>query len=122
MTDQEINIAIAQACGWHTFGLWNGNAKQVAAYPPDESRSKIIPNYCRDLNAMHEAEDELDGLSVNTKSIYYDYLLLGVSEFWEHKDSGFKREPFNRDWAVLRSTSRQRAEAFLRCKGLWREA
>jgi hypothetical protein len=55
MTDQEMNIAIAQACGWHTFGLWNGNAKQVAAYPPDESRSKIIPNYCHDLNAMRSA-------------------------------------------------------------------
>lgn len=120
MTDQEINIAIAEACGWSSINV----AHPPSGIPPSHGwpQHRLIPDYCHDLNAMHEAEDELDGLSVNTKSMYYDYLLLGVSEFWEHKDSGFKREPFNRDWAVLRSTSRQRAEAFLRCMGLWREA
>ena len=134
MTDQEINIAIAKACGKlrrvMTDEEWKLRYKKWCAEPDDphaeltcpSTHDGTVPDYCNDLNAMHEAEDELDGLSVNTKSIYYDYLLLGVSEFWEHKDSGFKREPFNRDWAVLRSTSRQRAEAFLRCKGLWREA
>lgn len=39
MTDEQINAAIAEACGW--------------AHPTVEPFA--YPNYCTDLNAMHEA-------------------------------------------------------------------
>ena len=42
MTDKQINIAIAEACGWKHKPINCGGA-----------------NYCVDLNAMHEAENIL---------------------------------------------------------------
>jgi hypothetical protein len=39
MTTEQINIAIAEACGWTDIN---------------------VPGYCHDLNAMHEAENVLD--------------------------------------------------------------
>lgn len=67
MTDKQINAAIAEACGWtdirnsgvwHNFAPW-GLPPQVKS--PKETSSdcisvpNFVPNYCSDLNAMHEA-------------------------------------------------------------------
>jgi hypothetical protein len=43
MTNEQINAAIAEACGWDHKPINCGGA-----------------NYCTDLNAMHEAEKYLD--------------------------------------------------------------
>ena len=45
MNNQQINAAIAEACGWteHPDGYYDS-----------------IPNYCADLNAMYEAEGTLN--------------------------------------------------------------
>ena len=45
MTDEQINVAIAEVCGWTAHSLWH--------------TAKDIPSYCTDLNAMHEAEEVL---------------------------------------------------------------
>ena len=73
MTDKQINTAIAKACGWtdirdsgvwHNFAPW-GLPPQVKS--PKETSSdyisvpNFVPNYCTDLNAMHEAECLLVG-------------------------------------------------------------
>jgi len=91
MSEQEINEAIAEACGRerNPDGGW---------YPDNGLRvgTQAIPDYCGDLNAMHEAEKVLD----ETQAEDYEELL---GEYGFH------------------STSSQRAEAFLRTLGKWEE-
>jgi hypothetical protein len=57
MIDEQINAAIAEACGWklvtddpnyETHWL-SPNGHMIAVRP------NIFPDYCNDLNAMHEA-------------------------------------------------------------------
>jgi hypothetical protein len=79
MTNEQINIAIAEACG----GKWH------------------IPDYCSDLNAMHEVEENLLG----------DSWIGYINQLADIEGSLFG----------IRATARQRAEAFLRTLGKWEE-
>lgn len=88
MTDQEINAAIAETCGWKYYDGW---------HHPD-GRDKL-PDYCNDLNAMHKAEGVL------TKEQAYEYIAVLFDSTYE---------------ATL-ATARQRAEAFLRMLGKWKD-
>jgi hypothetical protein len=101
MTDEQINAAIAEACGWkskeETDGvpwLW---VRTKADYTCESSMEPL--NYCGDLNAMHEAEK---ALTVEEWSDYVDYLPTR----WEE---------------AIHATARERAEAFLRTLGTWAE-
>jgi len=60
-----------------------------------------VRNYCTDLNAMHEAERTISGLA---DQLQYLHLL----------------SPIHFEWTLATATARQRAEAFLRVKGLWK--
>jgi hypothetical protein len=55
MTNEQINIAIAEACGWQV------NKHKYLAKPPngDWQYKDKIPDYCNDLNAMHGAEKQM---------------------------------------------------------------
>jgi hypothetical protein len=109
MTDTDINIAIAEACGWKMVcdeaekSMWKSR-EQWATDPNGMTAPKTsIPNYCLDLNAMHEAENTLNQEEITE---YLDWL--------DSHDEMI-------EWAfVVHATARQRAEAFLRVKGLWR--
>jgi len=91
MTNEQINAAIAKACGWRAYkGFDNG-----AELRPD------LPDYCTDLNAMHDAEWSLT-----------DDQLWRMARNIERNDE---------QW-YFRATARQRAEAFLRTLGLWEDA
>jgi len=63
MTNEKINTAIAEACGWtdceyvKSLGLCKGRNSHLV--PQYETGHSIIPNYCNDLNAMHEAEKKM---------------------------------------------------------------
>jgi hypothetical protein len=105
MTEQEINIAIAEACGWkkviregsghagYEDDLW-GDKPGVAVRCP-------IPDYCHDLNAMHEAEKMLSPYQQD--------------DYWNEL-AGLLHQP-----QMVHASARQRAEAFLRVKGLWKQ-
>lgn len=102
MTDEQINQRIAEACGWkpkrQTKLTRTGHFKVSYENPPE---------YCSDLNAMHEAEKVLG----NRLGAYGELLceMTVVSE---------------RDFAecyIWHATARQRAEAFLRTLGKWEE-
>jgi hypothetical protein len=60
MTNEQINIAIAEACGMR--GVWEkkitscGCDSQWDYFNPQGNR---LPDYCNCLNAMHEAEKML---------------------------------------------------------------
>lgn len=97
MTDEQINAAIAEACGWTDIGECTCRFR-LRGYPPEYSaHKKHTPNYCTDLNAMHEAEQ-----IIMDTDLFFDYCL--------------------HTGPLLRATARQRAEAFLRTLGKWEEA
>jgi hypothetical protein len=111
MTDEQINIAIAEACGraqrpdgnWYPIGSTVGSAG--------------IPNCCNDLNAMHESER----VALKTHARYYSRALMAVCN----------RHPTGctTDWdtactdlaELCNATARQRSEALLKTLGKWRE-
>lgn len=97
MIDQEINEAIALACGWIYYDGWH--------HPDGMSE---LPNYCTDLNAMHDVVMDLSG-NRDFVQTYCNQLrkVVGVSE-WS-------------TFALENATARQRAEAFLRTIGKWKE-
>lgn len=101
MTDAQINQAIAEACGWGWFQkICTGEL--LGKFVEEKGPLRSIPDYCDDLNAMHEAEKVLDTIE---QGHYWDHLK-------DLTDEGFDQ---------LHATARQRAEAFLRTLGKWEE-
>lgn len=94
MTNEQINIAIAEACGWK--GNLIDRDMEGNLWPRD------IPSYCNDLNAMHEAEK-----MINTDELFEEYYLALYDA------------TLSTIWPVC-ATARQRAEAFLRTLGKWK--
>jgi len=97
MTDKEINAAIAEACGWKKPArktVLNEKGFFVTQH------AQSAPNYCADLNAMHDAE-----------------ATLTEDQLWR---MAREIERNDEQW-YFRATARQRAEAFLRTLGKWEE-
>jgi hypothetical protein len=104
MTPQEINIAIAEECGWTMIATNHKDA--LMGFAPlipemDDCQWLPLPNYHGDLNAMHEAEMTL--LTGDQQQIVWEYSSLLRSGWQWH------------------ATCAQRAEAFLKVKGKWKE-
>ena len=112
MTDEQINIAIAEACGWQIIPEYYHGDDQPPEYttvtPHGERLCGYYPDYCNDLNAMHEAEMSLPVEGFNGQE-------------WDRSRSEF------REWLRLiclqpcHATARERAEAFLRTVDKWEE-
>jgi hypothetical protein len=110
MTNQEINAAIAEACGW------NVTTSSFGVPPTQTAFSKLhgydeLPNYCEDLNAMHEA-----------------YLTMTEDNQWEfvktlvdYTPGSFPLLSRSESLVLANATARQRAEAFLKTVGKWEE-
>lgn len=106
MKPERQQVKIAEACGWDRFCTHDVNGKTVNyGHPPkDKSRyERPLEDYLQDLNACHEMEKVV----------------------WE---SGLWREYADclAQWCrgyigSIHATASQRAEAFLRTKGLWEE-
>ncbi len=100
MTPEEQRIAIAEACGW-TLNPAKHTAKGLDwLHVPSGKTAYNPPNYLNDLNAMHDAENSLTTSQMTTMS---QYLHRQLGMLW-----GF-------------ATASQRAEAFLRTIGKWKE-
>jgi hypothetical protein len=97
MTDEQINQRIAEACEWVPDcdgGIcW------------DQHGAPLItpPNYCSDLNAMHEAEKSLT-----------DEQCVFVRDYLRERLENYPASRY-----IWHATARQRAEAFLRTLGKW---
>ena len=96
MTDEKINAAIAEACGW------KGNL--ICRDLNGDLWQSDLPNYCTDLNAMHEAE----------KVIFSDW-----NPFYATQLARVTNSHYSDDSSFFCATARQRAEAFLRTLGKW---
>lgn len=103
MTDNEINIAIAKACGW-----WGIEQEGMMRPPLSTSEYEMVPDYCHDLNAMWQAEHRI---SLGLETEYGNALKCIVARDNEGDINQF---------TVLHATARQRAEAFLQVKGMWK--
>jgi hypothetical protein len=115
MTNEQINIAIAEACGWRIAERVSPEAKEDATAcwirpNGDEWQEESLPDYCNDLNAMHEAEKVLNDEQWPEYREELRNVVLGgirmVSQWCK---------------ADLHATARQRAEAFLKTIGKWEE-
>jgi hypothetical protein len=96
MTDEQINAAIAESVKWPGNLIckdFNGNLWPSAP-----------PNYCGDLNAMHEAE----------KTIFPYY-----AKVYSNKLAKVTGVEMSDDTDYFCATARQRAEAFLLTLGKW---
>lgn len=110
MTDQEINIAVAQACP--RLGFWKDH--EGCWHFPGGNRCRRS-SLCHDLNAMHEAEKTL---SREQLDLYADALLSLIHEV----DAGyFTKINWGHAVEFIAATARQRAEAFLRSLHKWQE-
>lgn len=133
MTPEQINIKIAEACGWthlkdfigpNESGI--GTSRGTAWLPPGAVMEEMEwfevadlfktkpPDYCADLNAMHEAEKVLADPQEGT---YLDLLAQVCGH--QYKSGSERNEHLFWCW---NSTAMQRAEAFLRALNKWEEA
>lgn len=111
MTDQEINVAVAEGCGWTSRVNADGDLSEahltrtwIEWLGPNGQQDSEPPNYCADLNAMHEAEMWLI-------KEFNRQLLFGQHLRWLCADKN-----------AWHATARQRAEAFLKTLGKWRKS
>lgn len=108
MTDEQINIKIAELCGWKPQTLctdYDGNPW------PDSP-----PNYTSDLNACHAAE--------TAKEMHFDQRWIETIVEVALREACHNIERTDGwDWVALvaRLSVRQRCEAFLRVHGQWEE-
>lgn len=94
MNPEQQRIAIAEACGWEPI--------PEGHFHPDNPIGQTMPDYLNDLNAMHEAEKVLTNEQLE---VYCNIL---------HK-------PNHGVYWAIHATASQRAEAFLRTIGKWKE-
>ena len=105
MTNKQINIAIAKACGWDSDDIARGYT--LCQF------SENVPDYCNDLNAMHEAEATLN----YEQGEQFEDELCDICDM----ENRHKEYPLPFRFAVAHATSHQRAEAFLKTIGKWEE-
>jgi hypothetical protein len=109
MTDEQINIAIAEQCGWknlHKIPQIASLHSGWSGIKPDTGNDEFIPDYCNDLNDMHEVEVKYILVDGDLTADYWNNLYdTTESTLW----------PFA-------STARQRAEAFLKTINKWEDS
>ena len=118
MNNRAINKAIAEFLGWKELDF-HLDGKRILGDRPTFSNGKIIsytvdqyvPDYCSDLNLIHEIEKTLDD------DQWLDYMLNLQDVLQRHPDRG--------KWVVcqdnMHSTAAQRAKAFVKTIGKWKE-
>lgn len=106
MSDDEINQEIGEHLGWS----WCEKCNRW--HSPSNDQYSEPPNFVEDLNAMHSAEETIQGEAADD---YYNRYLPFVS-------GAEKREQGPMDWKKFaHATGRQRAEAFLKTMNLWKD-
>ena len=146
MTKEQINITIAESSGWHphpdndrsdqkfwttgnSYGVpEKGKPFKIAAFPSliEDFHNHIyynLPNYSADLNAMHEVIKTLD---TKQQIQYADVLCRQTGkELLDYTGCYYPGENPIIDMEIIflvhNSTALQRAEAYLRTIGKWKD-
>ena len=111
MSEEEINIAIAEYRGWQ---ILEPEVHRAITYhwaiEPDGSKS-ILPDCCNDLNLIREIEKTLDD------DQWLEYML--------NLQDVLQRDPNRGKWVVcqdnMQATASQLAKAFVITIGKWKE-
>ena len=118
MTEQEQNIAIAEACGFHV-PKWIGDEQdcECGICGKKPAKHPFWPDYTRDLNAMHAAEKTL----TDEQHCNFRCVLIKVTHIKEEQNE-WNSNRINCDSArnYCSATAAQRAEAFLKTIGKWK--
>jgi hypothetical protein len=108
MSKEQINIAIAEACGW--------KPAPRERWELDGRVERFSPDYCNDLNAMHEAEKVLTKEQLYNYGNKLDMITLPKTSmemcYIEGPEAGMYPDLFC-------ATAAQRAEAFLKTIKKW---
>lgn len=107
MKDHEINQAIAESAGWirREPDCW---VHPQHGYLGGDNLG-CCPDYCNDLNVMHEVENRMtDDEHLRFRNALW-LLIIRTTQFPHHVSRN-----------VHSATARQRAEAYLRTIGKWR--
>jgi len=111
MTHQEINEAIAEHLGWHvSYDPPHYQGLHPKLHQADDTPVEL-PDYCNDLNAMHEAEKAF--ANDYQREEYAARICNGNMWRSEHFVDGDVE-------TALFATAAQRAEAFLKTLNLWK--
>ena len=116
MTPEQINIAIAEACGWEPDKHFNEPAHWHKGVMLARSWNEL-PNYCGDLNAMHEAEKALirgRGVEKYAALLHREIVRDDKDEYWSPE-----RLPCT---DRCHASAIQRARTLLRTIGKWKDA
>ncbi len=123
MTEHEQRVAIAEWMGWQRIkdfsqGLMMPPGTSVCGYPPSGAligKPIELPDYTRDLNAMHEAERKLSATECPVYNETLCHICIPIRAL-------FPPFPEPRcDSYLFHATAAQRAEALLRTLNLWRD-
>jgi hypothetical protein len=114
MNPEQQQIAIAEAHGrvQRPDGSWFPIGKDYG--------SAGIPNYPFDLNAMHEVEKFILSTDLYIQYVNYLFRSVGLNRTY-YMGATPEVFPADRQFAVFHATAAQRAEAFLRTIGKWKE-
>lgn len=121
MSPERQRIKIAEACGWYAIrqgAPWEvsdaySNPELIGFH--DSQGKQAIPDFCNDLNAMHEAETWLCEKRPDAAYAYDQKWLPEVTGAYQ--DAGLLNT-----LRLWHATAAQRAEAFLRALNLWEES
>ncbi len=126
VTNEEINIEIAEFCGWRKireqdyqpFGTneyIHGPSQVLVGIHPqsdvDDIEYEVIPDYCHDLNEMAEAKNLLTG---EKRIGFIDYLCEVVKQ-----DKNINAGPYSVMTQAFYATAKQQAIAFVKTIGKW---
>ena len=111
MTEQDQQIAIAEAYGWER--VENQVGDEMFACGDLCCFEHRLPDYPRDLNAMHDACKRLD---IRQRVMFYGHLYSIVQ-----RELRMENYEDSSSFALVNATSGQRAEAFLRTIGKWKD-
>lgn len=124
MTNKQIRIIIAEACGAKWLQMIGGKALMFFPFNyEDLERTRVfedplqqIPNYPNDLNACHEMEKVLK--SDEQREKYYRLLLKPASDFDD--DYGVLNN-IDYAWSIINATALERCTAFIKtiCPEKW---
>jgi len=123
MTEEEINIAIAEACDLfkieplrRTTRKGKPDPNGVVLWYCEEHHGGAatyarVPNYCNDRNVMHEA------LSILTEKQYEEFCFrLCAGDKWKEVELNIQDVKF-----ALKSEPREQAIVFLQTLNLWKQ-
>ena len=124
MTDSEINRRIAELCGWTHLNCkpYDLDCLELKACygfmrAPD-GRTGQPPDYCNDLNAMHEAEKVLSSKQQEIyAAILADCVCHDEDVVINTVDDLLPEDYFR----CAHATAAQRSQAFLMTVGLWKD-